>query len=105
MSNAAVKRTSRKGYRDVFVLARRDGHGLGLEYLDPDGDWPAAELRLPREQVLRGRLIDLQIHPPLRPISIRSPDYMGQSGNASKRALVHPQFLVLLELIFTIKSD
>jgi len=30
---------------------------------------------------------------------------MGQSGNASKRALVHPQFLVLLELIFTIKSD
>jgi hypothetical protein len=44
--------------REVLVLA--PGHGLGWSFLQRDAEKGDVEVKLPREQVIRGRLIDLQ---------------------------------------------
>jgi len=38
-------------------------HGVGWANLDPDADQPEAEIRLNPEQVIQGRLFDLQGRP------------------------------------------
>jgi RNA polymerase sigma factor (sigma-70 family) len=46
--------------REVFVVAGAAGHALACKRLDPDARQAEVELRLPAEQIVRGRLVDLQ---------------------------------------------
>jgi RNA polymerase sigma factor (sigma-70 family) len=55
-----VPRTSKEGFWDVNVLAGLAGHGLGQVRFDPDTKQPDVKIVLPKEQILRGRLVDLQ---------------------------------------------
>jgi protocatechuate 3,4-dioxygenase beta subunit len=58
-----VPRTSSLLYFDVYVLASQAGFGLGWVSLNPDAPQPTAEVRLPAQQVLGGRLIDINGQP------------------------------------------
>jgi RNA polymerase sigma factor (sigma-70 family) len=53
-------RPSSARYRDVVAVAAAPGHALAFAKLSPDAERAAADLRLLPEQVLRGRLVDLQ---------------------------------------------
>jgi RNA polymerase sigma factor (sigma-70 family) len=55
-----LPRTSKEHFWSTFVNAIAEGHGLGLEAFDADAARPEVTIRLPAEQVLRGRLLDLQ---------------------------------------------
>jgi hypothetical protein len=56
-------RTSASGYDRFGAIALAPGHGTGWVDLDPDDDQPAADITLPPEQVIHGRLFDLQGQP------------------------------------------
>jgi RNA polymerase sigma factor (sigma-70 family) len=56
----AVPRTSRERHACACALARAAGYGLARGDFDPDAVRPDVRVRLPREQVLHGRLVDLQ---------------------------------------------
>jgi RNA polymerase sigma factor (sigma-70 family) len=58
-----VPRTSSARNWAVDVVAARAGYGLGWQPFDPDAERPAVSVRLHPEQVLRGRLIDLEGQP------------------------------------------
>jgi RNA polymerase sigma factor (sigma-70 family) len=60
-SNAS--RTAALWFPGVAVVARTPDHALGWQSLDPDAEKPTADLRLTREQVIRGRFVDLQGEP------------------------------------------
>lgn len=53
-------RTSSATFRNVFVLAAAPGHGVGWLDLNPDAEQPQVEMRLPREQIIQGKLVDIQ---------------------------------------------
>jgi RNA polymerase sigma factor (sigma-70 family) len=55
-----LPRTSSVSFWKLVVIAGAPGHGLAVEDWHPDVVRPEAVLRLEREQVLRGRLVDLQ---------------------------------------------
>jgi RNA polymerase sigma factor (sigma-70 family) len=55
-----LPRTSPQRFPAGVVVARGPGHGLGWQRLDLDADKPTADVRLTREQVIRGRFVDLQ---------------------------------------------
>jgi RNA polymerase sigma factor (sigma-70 family) len=61
-----VPRTSSVRNWGVDVLAGRAGHGLGWQSFDPDAELPDVNVRLTREQVIRGQLVDLQGQPAAR---------------------------------------
>ncbi len=56
-------RTSSARYDLFGVTALAPGHGAGWVALDPDDDQPSADITLPPEQVIHGRLFDLQGQP------------------------------------------
>jgi RNA polymerase sigma factor (sigma-70 family) len=56
-------RTTADGFYEVFALAAAAGFGLGWVPLNADAKEPAAEIRLRPEQVIRGKLIDVQGQP------------------------------------------
>jgi RNA polymerase sigma factor (sigma-70 family) len=58
-----VRRTSMARDYRVDVLAAAAGHGLGWQALHPDTEQPGATIRLPAEQLLRGRLVGLEGQP------------------------------------------
>jgi RNA polymerase sigma factor (sigma-70 family) len=58
-----VPPTSSAGFRGVVAVARGAGHGLGWQRLNPDAEKPAAEVRLARGRVIRGRFVDVQGQP------------------------------------------
>jgi hypothetical protein len=58
-----VPRTSSVRNWGVDVLAARAGHGLAWQSFDPDAERPEVTVRVGREQVIRGRLLDLQGQP------------------------------------------
>ena len=49
--------------RKVRLLAAADGLGLAWKWLDPKAESVEAEMRLPAEQIIRGRIVDLQGEP------------------------------------------
>jgi RNA polymerase sigma factor (sigma-70 family) len=53
-------RTSSARFREVHAVAAAPGHALAWRRLGADAESPEAVLRLPPEQVVRGRLVDLQ---------------------------------------------
>jgi hypothetical protein len=55
--------TSPTRYYVVRLFALAPGHGLGHVKLDPNAPQQAAKIQLPPEQVVRGRLVDLQGQP------------------------------------------
>ncbi len=56
-------RTSSSRYDTVGAVAIAPGYGVGGVDLDPDADRPAADIMLRREQVIHGRLFDVQGRP------------------------------------------
>ena len=66
-------RTSSTRHEDFGVVAMAPGYGAGWVRLDPDDDQPAAEISLRPEQVIHGRLFDVQGRPvPDVRLSVRS---------------------------------
>jgi len=55
--------TSKELFWETFVMASAPGHALGLQDIAPDAKQSEAEIRLAAEQVLAGRLVDLQGQP------------------------------------------
>ncbi len=55
-----VPRTSSSKHMEVKALASADGFGMAWVDLSADAESPVAEIRLLPEQVIRGRLVDLQ---------------------------------------------
>jgi RNA polymerase sigma factor (sigma-70 family) len=58
-----VPRTSSVTFRTVHAVAGGAGYGVGWQELNPDAERPGAEIRLPREQVIRVRFVDVQGQP------------------------------------------
>jgi RNA polymerase sigma factor (sigma-70 family) len=58
-----VPRTSSARFQSVTLVAGAAEYGLGWHDLDADAEKPAADIRLTREQVIRGRFVDLQGQP------------------------------------------
>ena len=56
-------RTSSSRYDIVGAVAIAPGYGVGCVDLDPDADQPAADITLRREQLIHGRLFDVQGRP------------------------------------------
>ncbi len=56
-------RTSSSSQGDFGAVALAPGHGTGWVELDPDAERPVAEIALRPEQVIQGRLFDLQGQP------------------------------------------
>jgi RNA polymerase sigma factor (sigma-70 family) len=56
-------RTSSTRHEEFVAMAMAPGHGVGWVRLDPDDDEPAAEISLRPEQVIQGRLFDVQGRP------------------------------------------
>ena len=56
-------RTSSSRNDEFMAVALAPGYGVGWAELDPDADQPDAEIRLQPEQVIQGRLFDLQGRP------------------------------------------
>jgi RNA polymerase sigma factor (sigma-70 family) len=54
----AVPRISASRHEEVVVAAGAPGFGIGWAGLDPDARRVTADIRLPAERVLRGRLVD-----------------------------------------------
>src|SRR5262249_55938523 len=58
-----MRRLPREGYWGMEVIACGAGLGLGWHHLNEERDWTNPTIRLVREQILRGRLVDLQGQP------------------------------------------
>ena len=56
-------RTSSSSHEAFGAIASAPGYGAGWVALDPDDDVPTANITLPPEQVIHGRLFDLQGRP------------------------------------------
>ena len=56
-------RTSSTRHEDFGAVAMAPGYGVGWVTLDPDDDQPTAEISLRPEQVIHGRLFDVQGRP------------------------------------------
>jgi RNA polymerase sigma factor (sigma-70 family) len=56
-------RSSSARHDDVCTLAAADGSGLGCAKLNPDAEQPTVEIRLRPEQVIHGRLVDVNGQP------------------------------------------
>lgn len=58
-----LPRTSSAHHENLTAVALAEGHGIGWVALDPDDEQPSAQITLGAEQVVRGRLFDLQGQP------------------------------------------
>jgi len=58
-----ASRTSSDGFFEVHALAAAPGFGLGWVDLNSDAEQPAADIRLQPEQIIRGRLVDVNGQP------------------------------------------
>jgi RNA polymerase sigma factor (sigma-70 family) len=76
----AVRSEALAGYREVYALAGKAGHGLTWNRVRPDAD---GSVRLPREKVIRGRLLDVQGQPAVG-VRVRV-GWLGTSGAGSLR--------------------
>ena len=56
-------RTRAARFSEVYVLAAAPGYGLNWAALNPGAEQPTAEIQLLREQLIRGRLVDLTGQP------------------------------------------
>ena len=62
-SASTQSRTSSARFLEVYALAAAPGSGVGWVALNPDAEQPAAEIRLQPEQVIRGKLVDVNGQP------------------------------------------
>ncbi len=59
----AMPRTTSARHNRLLVTARAPGYGIGWAEIGPDADPPATDITLRTEQVIRGRLFDVQGRP------------------------------------------
>src|SRR5207237_505121 len=59
----SVRRPPPAGWTKLRLLAAGDGLGLAWKWFDLKADSVSLEVRLPAEQVVRGRIVDLQGEP------------------------------------------
>jgi RNA polymerase sigma factor (sigma-70 family) len=59
----SAPRTASSRDDELMAVALAPGYGVGWAELDPDADQPVADIRLNPEQVIQGRLFDLQGRP------------------------------------------
>ena len=80
-------RTASTRYFEVYALAAAPGLGLGWAELNPDAGKPTAEIRLKAEQIIRGKLVDLNGQPAagleLRVGSVGRPTKLGAYDGVS----------------------
>jgi RNA polymerase sigma factor (sigma-70 family) len=80
-------RTASTRFFEVYVLAAAPGFGLGWAELNPDAAKPTAEIRLEAEQIVRGKLVDLNGQPAagveLRVGSVGRPKTLGSYDGVS----------------------
>ena len=72
-------RTSSSRHYEVRRRRDRAGYGAGWVELDPDADQPAADITLRPEQVIQGRLFDVQGRP------VRGVDGLGREHGHDRR--------------------
>ncbi len=87
-------RTSFRTHFDLIAVAVAPGHGAGWADLNPDADRPDAEITLRPEQVIHGRLFDLNGRPAA---GVRvTVELMGQVtqtfGNSVRESVAGPRF-------------
>jgi hypothetical protein len=79
-------RTSSTRHEDLGAVALAPGHGVGWVELDPDDDQPTADISLRPEQVIHGRLFDVQGRP-VRDVRVSVMSISSGAGRA--RAELH----------------
>ena len=83
-------RTSSTRHEEFGAVAMAPGYGIGWVGLDPDDDQPTAEISLRPEQVIHGRLFDVQGRPvPDVTVSVRSI----RSDLPRARASLHDRYI------------
>ncbi len=83
-------RTSSTRHEEFGAVAMAPGYGVGWVTLDPDDDQPTAEISLRPEQVIHGRLFDVQGRPvPDVRVSVRSI----RSDLPQARARLHDRYV------------
>jgi RNA polymerase sigma factor (sigma-70 family) len=83
-----ASRSSWEGFFEVYALAAAPGFGLGWAVLNPDAGQPAANLQLPPEQMITGKLVDLNGEP-ADGIELR----VGQVGRPTKAGMFDGVYL------------
>ena len=77
---------------DAFVaIAMAPGYGAGWAKIDPDADRPAADITLEPEQVIQGRLFDVQGRPAQR-VAVSVSSIERQVGQETGRPIVNRLF-------------
>ncbi len=56
-------RCSTAGFFEVYAIATAPGFGLGWVNLSADAEQPSADIRLRPEQIIRGKLVDVNGQP------------------------------------------
>ena len=92
--SGSTRPAPRRREHDEFVaVALAPGYGVGWVELDPDADQPAAEISLQPEQVIQGRLFDLQGRPAqgvavsvssIRRVLVHGFDRVGRCGSVRR---------------------
>ncbi|MFI5453829.1 MAG: sigma-70 family RNA polymerase sigma factor [Isosphaerales bacterium] len=90
-------RTSADGFFEVDAMAAAPGSGLGWARLNPDAAQPEVDIRLKPEQIIRGKLIDVNAQPAsgveLRIRSVGRPTNTGMYDGVSVGTSRPPQGL------------
>jgi RNA polymerase sigma factor (sigma-70 family) len=92
-----ASRTSSDRFFEVYALASAPGFGLGWAQLNADAEQPASEIKLRPEQVVRGKLVDINGQPAagveLRIVSVGRPSDIGTFDGVSMGNFPAPEGL------------
>jgi hypothetical protein len=88
-------RTSSEGFMQVQAVARIPGVGIGWAVPNPDAEQPAVEIRLRSEQLIRGKLMDVNGQPAAGvEVRVNSIDQREPDGRSDWIGAVRPDELL-----------